>query len=99
MKNQRDIIKLYNLPEKIIFCKSCTMSNQRPRITFDKEGVCSACNFATYKRTKIDWDQREKELQELCNKHRKNDGSYDILVPCSGGKDGSYVAHILKYEY
>lgn len=96
---KRDLIKQYNLPPEIRFCKKCTVSNQRPRITFDEHGVCSACNYAEYKRTKIDWAQREKELVELCNKHRKGNGEYDVIVPCSGGKDGSYVAHQLKYKY
>lgn len=96
---KRDLIKMYKLPEEIRFCKKCTISNQRPRITFDEQGVCSACNFAEYKKSKIDWAEREKELVELCNRHRKNDGSYDVIVPCSGGKDGSFVAHQLKYKY
>ena len=26
------------------------MSNQRPRITFNKRGICSACQFADYKK-------------------------------------------------
>lgn len=96
---KRDLIRQYNLPAEVKFCKKCTMSNQRPRITFDEHGVCSACNFAEYKRTKIDWTMREKELVELCNRHRKNNGEYDVIVPCSGGKDGGFVAHQLKYKY
>ena len=75
------------------------MSNQRPRITFDEHGVCSACNFAEEKNKKIDWDLREKELQDLCNKHRRKDGYWDVVVPCSGGKDSTFVAHMLKYKY
>ncbi|MEK7218549.1 MAG: N-acetyl sugar amidotransferase, partial [Patescibacteria group bacterium] len=75
-----------------------TISNQRPRITFDGEGVCSACRYAEYKR-QVDWAAREKELRELCDRHRKNDGTFDVLVPGSGGKDGSYVAHQLKEVY
>lgn len=96
---KRDLIKQYNLPPEIKFCKKCTISNQRPRITFDEHGVCSACNYAEYKRTKVDWSAREAELIELCNKHRKSNGEYDVIVPCSGGKDGSFVAHMLKYKY
>ena len=95
---KRDVIGQYKLPVEVIFCKLCTMSNQRPRITFDAEGVCSACNFAAAKR-KFDWAARERELIELCNQHRKSNGEYDIIVPCSGGKDGSFVAHQLKYKY
>ncbi len=99
MIEKRNIQEMYNLPTKVEFCKKCTISNQRPRITFDDNGVCSACNFAVFKRTKIDWDKREQELVELCDRHRKDDGSYDVIVPCSGGKDGSFVAHMLKYKY
>lgn len=91
--------EIYNLPDKIVFCKKCVMSNQRPRITFDEQGVCSACNFAEFKRNKINWDDREAELMKLLDKHRKNDGSYDVIVPCSGGKDAAYIAHELKHKY
>lgn len=96
---KHDVVNKYNLPREVKFCVKCTISNQRPRITFDEHGVCSACNYAIYKREKIDWNQREKELIELCNKHRKNNGEFDVIVPCSGGKDGSFVAHQLKYKY
>ncbi len=85
---KREIINRYNLPETVIFCKKCTISNQRPRITFDEKGICSACNFAEFKRNQIDWDSREEELKLLCDKHRKTNGEYDVIVPCSGGKDG-----------
>jgi N-acetyl sugar amidotransferase len=96
---KKDLIGLYKLPEDVKFCRKCTVSNQRPRITFDENGVCSACNFAIYKRQKIDWKEREKELIELCDMHRKNNGEYDVIVPCSGGKDGGFTAHQLKYNY
>ncbi len=42
---------------------------------------------------------REKELKELCDRYRKTDGSYDCLVPGSGGKDSFYASHVLKYKY
>jgi len=104
---------LYGLPEKIIFCNRCVMSNQRPssypefkhtrdRITptlhIDEDGVCDACRYAE-KKKEIDWETREKELVALLDKYRKYDGSYDCLVPGSGGKDSSFAAHILKYKY
>jgi hypothetical protein len=96
---KRDLIKQYNLPRDVKFCKKCTISNQRPRITFDENGICSACNYAEYKRKKIEWDLREQELIRLCDKHRRTNGEYDVIVPCSGGKDGGFVAHQLKYKY
>lgn len=91
--------KKYNLPSEVRFCTRCVISNQRPRISFNEEGVCSACQYADYKKHKIDWVAREKKLRELCDKHRSTDGSWDVVVPCSGGKDSAYVAHQLKEEY
>ncbi len=104
----------YGLPKDVKFCKKCVISNQRPNsaiefthtkdskkktIHFDEEGVCDACRFAEIKNKTIDWMKREKELIELCGKHRKTDGQYDCIVSGSGGKDSFYAAHILKYKY
>lgn len=91
--------KDYNLPNDIKFCRRCVNSNQRPRLEFDEDGICSACHFSDYKNNKIDWKSREQELEDVCNKHRKSDGSYDCLVPSSGGKDSAFTAHMLKYKY
>ena len=99
MIKKKDVKKIYNLPDEIIFCNTCTISNQRPRISFDEAGICSACNYKKYKKNKIDWKLREKELLKLCEKFRKSSGEYDVVVPWSGGKDGSFVAHQLKYKY
>ena len=103
---------LFGLPEKVEFCKKCVISNQKPYsaiefktknssdkggILFDDNNVCSACNFKIIK-DKIDWEDREKKLHTLLDKHRKNSG-YDCVVPSSGGKDSSFTAHILKYKY
>ena len=35
-----NISKKYNLPSEVRFCKGCVISNQRPRIVFDEEGIC-----------------------------------------------------------
>lgn len=91
--------QLETQPKKVIFCKKCVVSNQRPRITFNKEGICSACEYAWRKYHIIDWKAREKELRELLGRHRSRDGSFDVIVPVSGGKDSGYVAHQLKYVY
>ncbi len=87
------------LPKEIKFCTRCVVSNQRPRIQFDENGVCGACRYIDIKNNEIDWDAREQELRKLCDKYRKNDGSYDIIVPASGGKDSARVAWELKHKY
>lgn len=103
----------YGLPQEVTFCTKCVMSNQRPTsaiefkhtkdskkttMNFDEHGVCDACRTAEIK-DNINWGMREEELIKLLDKHRKNDGSYDCLVPGSGGKDSAYQAHVLKYKY
>ncbi len=104
----------YGLPEEIIYCKRCVISNQRPSstvefksspnakkatIAFDDEGICAACRYAEMKEKDIDWKMRERELVELCNRYRSKNGNYDCIVPGSGGKDSTFTAHILKYKY
>ncbi len=71
----------------------------RPRITFDKEGRCNACQWSEEKKF-FDWASREKLLLENLKKHNafRKDG-YGVIVPVSGGKDGSYVAYQLKEKY
>jgi len=103
----------YGLPEKVIFCKRCVMSNQRPAsaiefkhtpqskktpLHIDEEGICDACRQAEIKE-KIDWKKREEELLRLLDRYRRNDGYYDCVVSGSGGKDSAFQAHVLKYKY
>ena len=109
----KELETYYGLPSEVKFCTKCVMSNQRPTssiefkhtidskkntMNFDENGVCDACKAAEQKEN-INWGMREEELIKLLDKHRKNDGSYDCLVPGSGGKDSAYQAHVLKYKY
>lgn len=84
--------------EDLRWCSQCLAMSTRPRITFDEEGKCNACRWNEQKKT-MDWRSRQEELLILLNKHRRNDGKFDCLVPVSGGKDGSYVAYNLKHKY
>lgn len=103
----------YGLPQQVLFCKRCVMSNQRPssypefkhtrsRLTptlhIGEDGVCDACRVADRK-SDIDWEDREKQLWRLLDRFRRNDGEYDCVAPGSGGKDSVYAAHVLKYKY
>ena len=73
------------------------MSNQRPRYSFDSDGVCGPCRYTEMKKKTRLIMRKKKELEILLEKYRKNNGEYDIVVPCSGGKDASTIAHKLKH--
>ncbi len=103
----------YGLPMHVQFCTRCVMSNQRPNsaiefkhtinskkstMKMDDSGICDACRTAEQKEN-INWTERERELVALLDQYRSKDGSYDCLVPGSGGKDSAYQAHVLKYKY
>jgi N-acetyl sugar amidotransferase len=75
-----------------------TKDSKKTTLNFDSDGVCDACRTGEQKE-KIKWEDREKELLDLLDQHRSKDGSYDCLVPGSGGKDSAYQAHVLKYKY
>jgi N-acetyl sugar amidotransferase len=105
----------YGMPRLVKFCSVCNMSNQQPMssneythgkdslkttLTFDEHGVCHACRFNFMKESgEINWDEREKELIELCDRYRLDDGNYDCIVGGSGGKDSAMQSHLLKYKY
>ena len=71
----------------------------RPRIEFDKNGICNACSWSEEKKV-LDWEKRIETLKIILKKNKKEKKSnYDCIVPVSGGKDGSYVAYKLKEDY
>ncbi len=78
-----------------------TSESLQTTVEFDKNGVCAGCHFVKkeFDSKVIDWTSREKELIDLCNKYRKNNGQYDCIVPGSGGKDSVYASYILKHKY
>ena len=82
----------FGLPNKVSFCRVCVISNQRPNssieyshtsasqkatINFDSHDVCDACKVAAQKK-EINWDERESQLWELCDRHRRNEHASEI---------------------
>ena len=79
------------------YCIRCVQPDTKPGVKLDENGVCPACRHYE-ERKNVDWSSRWKELEELCDKYRKNDGSYDCICTVSGGKDSYYQLHVLKTE-
>ena len=82
------------MEDKVFWCKNCVVMSTRPRVTFNKLGLCSACQWVEDKK-KIDWDERQKKLDELLNEQNSNK-FFQCITAVSGGKDGSYVSYNLK---
>lgn len=84
------------------YCKRCLQPDTRPGISFDKHGVCPACNYhATL--SFVDWDERERELAEIVAFGRShNHSGYDCIIGVSGGKDSLrqaiFVKEVLKMK-
>lgn len=103
----------HGLPAEVKFCKRCVVSNQRAApsivgsdrrgslketIHFGEDCICEACRVVEKKST-IDWEKRERELRNLLDGYRSRNGSYDCLVPGSGGKDSIFASYILKTKF
>lgn len=115
MKSSPNNEKTYfGLPEEVVFCTKCVISNQRPNsaveyqhnkesvkttIAFGGDGICDACRFTEKKKNEINWQEREEQLFELAKIHAGSGSKYNCLVPGSGGKDSFYQAHVLKNKY
>ncbi|MBR2761855.1 MAG: N-acetyl sugar amidotransferase [Solobacterium sp.] len=80
----------------IVYCRKCVMPNTRPGITFNSDGVCSACQ-AYENRKSINWEERWKELEAICDKYRGMNGNDpDCAIAVSGGKDSHFQVHLMK---
>ncbi|MCW5632651.1 MAG: N-acetyl sugar amidotransferase [Rubrivivax sp.] len=70
-------------------CTKCLTKETVDTITFDEFGVCSVCRQVEFKKEKIDWAERGRQLQAIVERH-KGRGLYDCIVPYSGGKDSTF---------
>lgn len=79
------------------YCVKCVMPDSRPGITFNEEGVCSACQCYE-NRKNINWETRWEEFKVLCDRYRGMNGpnGYDCMIAVSGGKDSHFQTYIMK---
>lgn len=81
------------------YCRRCLLPDSKPYISFDDEGVCSACR-AHEKKARylggIDWNDRRAEFERLIREAKAEHAPfYDAVVPVSGGKDSITQVHRL----
>ena len=75
-------------------CNKCGLPETYGTLEFDEQGICNICHQHEYKNEKIDWTKRFKALENLVQKHRGK-GSYDCIIPFSGGKDSTFTLYYM----
>lgn len=75
-------------------CSKCLLPETFPFIEYDEKGECNYCkNYKPKNQPKPIID-----LLKLIEPFRKKDGSPDVIIPFSGGRDSTYVLHVIKQE-
>jgi len=72
-------------------CTRCILPESYPFMSFDEQGVCSYC-----RRWKPIQVKGEQALLDAVEPYRSKDGSPDVIVAFSGGRDSSYGLHYVK---
>lgn len=75
-------------------CTKCLLPETFPFIHYDQKGECNYCK--NYK--KKNQPRPITELQKLVEPYRKLNGKPEVLIPFSGGRDSTYVLHMVKEE-
>jgi hypothetical protein len=80
--------------KKLRRCTKCLLPETFPFIEYDEQGVCNYCRHYRKKNQPRPLD----ELMNMVEPYRKRDGGPEVLVPFSGGRDSTYVLHMVKKE-
>lgn len=72
-------------------CTKCVLPATFPYVHFDKDGVCAYCR--TWKTIK---PKGEEALLRAVEPYRSKDGSPDVILAFSGGRDSAYGLHYVK---
>jgi hypothetical protein len=72
-------------------CTKCILPETYPFVGFDADGVCHYCR--TWKTIRV---KGEQALLDAVAPYRSKDGSPDVILAFSGGRDSSYGLHYVK---
>lgn len=78
-------------------CAKCVLSETFPGISFDEGGVCNYCRntpLADAEEKKLYLKKFEDLLQS-----KRSQGSFDVVLAYSGGKDSTYTLYQLRKHY
>lgn len=75
-------------------CSKCVLPETFPFISFDETGVCNYCKGHKPQSR----SSSIAKLKDLIAPFKSGDGTPDVLVPFSGGRDSTYSIHVIKNE-
>ncbi len=78
-------------PARLRRCTRCILPESYPFMSFDENGVCTYC-----RRWRPIQVKGEEALLRAVEPYRSRDGSPDVIVAFSGGRDSTYGLHFVK---
>ena len=86
-----EIVDHSSRADRLKRCTKCILPETYPFVDFDNEGVCRYCrNWKTIQ------PKGAQALIDAVEPYRSKDGSPDVIVAFSGGRDSSYGLHYVK---
>ncbi len=86
-----EIVDHSSRADRLKRCSKCILPETYPFVDFDDHGVCRYCrNWKTIR------PKGEQALLDAVEPYRSKDGSPDVILAFSGGRDSSYGLHYVK---
>ncbi len=85
------IVDYSSRTDRLRRCTKCILPETYPFVDFDEHGVCYYCR--TWKPIQV---HGSEALLKAVEPYRSKDGSPDVIVAFSGGRDSSYGLHYVK---
>jgi len=80
-------------------CSNCILPSTFPGISFNDEGLCNHCQrYKGEDATAARQEKYEQKFLDLLAKERRQ-GTYDVIVAYSGGKDSTYTLDVFVNLY
>ena len=86
-----EMIDFSSRTDRLKRCVRCVLPETYPFVDFDEAGVCAYCRT-----WKVITPKGSDALFEAVEQYRSKDGSPDVIVAFSGGRDSSYGLHYVK---
>src|SRR5665647_13153 len=80
-------------------CIHCVLSENFPKIEFDKDGLCNFCREELFHSTETDYIEEANDVISEMIKKEKGHSEYDAIVCYSGGKDSTLTLKLAVEKY